>query len=104
MLQSVVSGKFRPSRPNQKGILTQYARLERRKHKMNKEHIKKTAQAALDSEYGFKPALDKITLLEASDDRTYILFRVRNHEYRFDSYRFADGSVWCGSGTIEKLS
>jgi len=73
-------------------------------HKMNKELIKKTAQAALESEYGFKPALDKITLLEASDDRTYILFLVRNHEYRFESYRLSDGSVWVGHGTIEKLS
>ena len=69
-----------------------------------KEQLKKTAQVALESEYGFKPALDKIVLLEGSDDRTYILFRVGSHEYRFNSYKWADGSVWCGSGTIEKLS
>lgn len=71
---------------------------------MNKELIKKTAQAALESEYGFKPALDKIVLLEASDDRTYILFRVGRHEYRFESYKWSDGSVWVGEGTIEKRS
>ena len=70
---------------------------------MKKEMIKKTAQAALESEYGFKPALANIVLLEASDDRTYILFKVRQHTYRFDSYAWDDGSVWVGSGTIEKL-
>ena len=71
---------------------------------MNKTEIRKTAQLTLESEYGFKPALNDIVLLEASDDRTYILFRVRNHEYSFRSYLFTDGSVWCGSGTITKNS
>lgn len=66
--------------------------------------IKKTAQVALKSEYGFAPALKDITLLEASGDRTRILFRVAGHEYSFNSYNFIDGSVWCGSGTIEKRS
>lgn len=66
--------------------------------------IKKTAQAALRSEYGFSPSLKDITLLEASGDRTYILFRVAGHEYSFNSYKFHDGSVWVGSGTIEKRS
>ena len=66
--------------------------------------MKKTAQAALDSEYGFKPSLDKIILLEAAGDRTYILFRVGKHQYRFDSYLWPDGSVWVGTGTVEKLS
>lgn len=69
-----------------------------------KTKLKKTAQAALESEYGFKPALNDIVLLEGSDDRTYILFSVKNHEYRFDSYKWSDGSVWVGNGTIEKLS
>ena len=71
---------------------------------MNKELIKKTAQTALESEYGFKPALDKIVLLEADDDRTYIRFTVKNHEYVFRSYKYSDGSVWVGCGTIEKIS
>lgn len=66
--------------------------------------FKLTAQAALKSEYGFKPALDKIVLLESCDDRTYIRFKVEGHEYSFNSYTFADGSVWVGSGTIEKVS
>lgn len=69
-----------------------------------KMELKRTAQVALESEYGFKPALDRITLLEGSDDRTYILFRVGSHEYSFDSYKWPDGSVWVGKGTIEKKS
>lgn len=69
-----------------------------------KEALKKTAQAALESEYGFKPAMKDIVLLEGADDRTYIRFRVRNHEYSFNSYKWADGSVWVGSGTLEKIS
>lgn len=71
---------------------------------MNNKLVKETAQIALHEEYGFKPALDKIILLEACSDRTYILFRVGTHKYRFDSYTMPDGSVWAGSGTIEKLS
>ena len=70
---------------------------------MNNQKLKKTAQAALQSEYGFKPALDKIVLLEASDDRSYILFRVGLHDYRFESSVSSDGSVWVGRGTIDKL-
>ena len=57
-------------------------------------NLKRTAQAALYSEYGFQPALDRITLLEGSDDRTYIRFKVGSHEYSFDSYKWPDGSVW----------
>jgi len=71
---------------------------------MKNIELKKTAQAALESEYGFKPALEKIVLLEGSDDRTYIRFRVSTHEYSFNSYKWLDGSVWVGSGTIEKVS
>lgn len=62
---------------------------------------------ALESEYGFKPKKSDITLLESSGDGTYILFRVRHKEYRFDSYISHIGdmeSLWCGSGTIEKIS
>jgi len=71
---------------------------------MNNTWIKKTAQAALESEYGFKPGLEKIRLLEASDDRTYIRFKIYEHEYTFSSYKFMDGSVWVGPGHIEKIS
>lgn len=58
----------------------------------------------MESKYGFKPSLDKIVLLEACDDRTYIRFKVSVHEYVFRSYTFADGSVWCGEGTLEQVS
>lgn len=76
-----------------------------------KTEIKKTAQAAVRSYTGTEPKLSTITLLEASDDRTYILFRVCDIEYRFDSYicdRYTDSTgyhecVWVGDGTIERL-
>ena len=67
-------------------------------------NIKKTALAALESEYGFAPNLKDITLLEASGDRTYIRFRVGIHEYSFNSFTWPVGSVWVGHGTIEKHS
>lgn len=71
---------------------------------MNKKLMKETAKAALESEYGFKPSLQSIVLLEGSDDRKYIRFRVKDHEYSLHSYLFSDGSVWVGSGTITKES
>lgn len=71
----------------------------------NKKFMKETAQIALKEQYGFAPALNKIILLEGSDDRTYIRFMVGLHEYRFDSYQFppTSGSVWCGEGTITQV-
>lgn len=66
--------------------------------------IKKIAQAALKSEYGFAPILKDITLLESCEDGTYILFKVAGHEYSFDSYVLNDGIVWVGANTIEKRS
>lgn len=71
---------------------------------MTKQEIKKTAQAALKSEYGFAPALTDIRLLEDNGERTYIRFAVENKEYVFNSYKWADGSVWVGKGTIEKVN
>lgn len=71
---------------------------------MTKDLLKKTAQAALESEYGFKPALADIVLLEASDNREYIRFTVRRHEYEFRSCTWPDGSVWVGYNTITKHS
>ena len=65
--------------------------------------LKKTAQAAIRSFTGTEPKLSTITLLEASGDRTYILFRVCDIEYRFTSYLFSDNSVWVGDGTVERL-
>ena len=65
--------------------------------------MKRIAQAALNSEYGFKPSLDDIRMMESNDDGTYLAFTVRGRYYAFRSYRLATGGVWCGSGTIEKL-
>lgn len=71
---------------------------------MTKDAFKKTAQVALKANYGFAPALSNIVLLEACDDRTYILFRVGSFEYRFKSWKYLDGSVWCGRGTVEQTA
>ena len=77
-----------------------------------KTEIKRTAQAAIYAFTGMEPKLSQLTLLEASDDRTHILFRVNDIEYSFNSYIFgrfigADGkeceSIWCGDGTVERL-
>lgn len=73
--------------------------------------IKRTAQAAVYCFTGMEPKLSWITLLESSEDRTYILFRVRDIEYRFSSSVFdrwtdEDGeheSIWVGDGTLERL-
>ena len=69
---------------------------------MKTADLKKIAQQALASEYGFAPALDSIRLMESNDNGTYIAFTVKGRYYSFRSYRWADGSVWVGSGTIEK--
>ena len=72
-----------------------------------KAELKSTAQAALKSEYGFAPSLERITLLEASGNGTYILFRVGIHEYRFESDICHIGdieSIWVGKGTITKIA
>lgn len=68
-----------------------------------KTNMRYTAQLALKSEYGFKPSLESIILLEGCDDRTYIRFQIGIHEYVFSSYKLEDGSVWVGNGTIEKV-
>lgn len=77
-----------------------------------KTEIKRTAQVAISNFTGMEPKLSDITLLESSDDRTYILFRVRDIEYRFTSYVFDTWtndkgeqiqSIWAGDGTIERL-
>lgn len=64
--------------------------------------LKKIMQSALNSEYGFKPALADIKLMESNDTGTYIAATVKGHYYSFRSYSWADGSIWCGAGTIEK--
>lgn len=69
---------------------------------MTKTELKKIAQMALDSEYGFAPSLNKIVLLEANGEGNYILFSVRGREYCFDSRVLVDGTIWVGKGTIER--
>ena len=72
-----------------------------------KTELKKIAQLALDSEYGFAPELEEITLLEACSDGTKIYFEVNGEEYKFTSYINTYGDmriIWIGKGTIEKLS
>lgn len=68
--------------------------------------LKEIAYIALKSEYGFAPNKKDIVLLEAAGDGTYLLFRVGAKQYRFNSYILDIGgmeSVWCGSGTINKI-
>lgn len=76
-----------------------------------KKDMKITAQKALEAEYGFAPAISKIILLEASGDRTYIYFRVRDQRYTFrstiDVYGVDESgepleAIWVGRGTLEK--
>jgi hypothetical protein len=71
--------------------------------------LKEIVVTALKDEYGFAPKKSEITLLESSGDGTYILFRVRNIEYSFDSYHMEGWTVvpgytpvWCGEGTITR--
>lgn len=39
---------------------------------------------ALDKKYGFCPSPQQVTLLESDGEGSYILFRVGDHEYRFE--------------------
>jgi hypothetical protein len=78
---------------------------------MTKQELRHIAREALNSEYGFSPKSSDIRLLEADDTGLYILFAVKDHEYRFDSRYFPIGrgenqinTIWCGKGTIEKIS
>lgn len=71
--------------------------------------LKEIVVTALKDEYGFAPKKSDITLLESSGDGTYILFRVRNIEYSFNSYLLESYAivpeyvpVWCGEGTITR--
>lgn len=69
--------------------------------------LKAIAITALKSEFGFAPMQKDIVLLEASGDGTRILFKVANHEYRFESYISHVGgmeTIWCGEGTVTKIA
>ena len=69
---------------------------------MTKVELRKIAQAALKSEYGFAPALNKITLLE-TNWLNYILFEVGDNNYKFHGRVLSDGTIWVGKGTITKM-
>lgn len=58
-----------------------------------KAELRKIAQRALESEYGFAPAMNNIVLLEANGEGTYILFSVSGKEYCFDSHMLIDGTI-----------
>ena len=74
---------------------------------IDKQGFKRIAAQALQDEYGFAPALKDIILLEADMDRTYILFSVKNNEYKFRSYYFGreynEPCLYTGPGTIERI-
>lgn len=55
---------------------------------INTDQIKLTAANALNDKYGFGPVYQQVILLESDGEGTYILFRVGEHEYRFE-----DGEV-----------
>lgn len=71
---------------------------------MTKTTLKKIAQTALESEFGFAPAISNITLLEANGEGTYILFSVKGKDYRFESRLLLDKTIWVGKGTIERVT
>lgn len=68
--------------------------------------LKKIIRTALESEYGFAPAISKIILLEADRGGTYIRASINGKEYQFHSHvctqRGLEGTIWCGSGTITR--
>ena len=72
-----------------------------------KAELRRIAQIALKAEYGFAPAQDRIVLLEANSDGTYIRFSVGVETYSFESHIDHIGdmeSIWCGKGTIEHIT
>lgn len=71
--------------------------------KYNLSEYKATCAVAFESNYGIKPKNKDISIIDKSDDRTYIIFTVGTHLYRFKSHLFRDNSVWCGTGTVLKI-
>lgn len=72
---------------------------------MKNNELKQIAQAALKSEYGFAPAKNQITLLEANENGTYIMFEVNGKVYKFNSHISTYGdmsTVFAGAGTISR--
>lgn len=71
---------------------------------LTKNELKEIMKRALFLEFGFAPTLNKITLLEASGDGTYILASVNGFQYSFQSRRTlgAANGVFVGRGCIER--
>lgn len=52
--------------------------------------LKKIAANAFEAEYGVRPELKKITLLEAAGDGSYVMFAIGEREYSFNNGQFTD--------------
>jgi hypothetical protein len=52
--------------------------------------LKKIAANAFEAEYGVRPELKKITLLESSGDGSYVMFAIGKREYSFNNGQFTD--------------
>ena len=65
--------------------------------------IRYIVRIALLYEYGFTARPSEIEVLEHNSDNTHINFRIRGHEYSFDSRKNSDGTVWYGRGTIKRI-
>ena len=73
--------------------------------KKTKAELKRTVQVALEYEYGFKPSLANIKILNSNWNGTYIILKVGNRKYTFKSYIMSAAyghGIWCGDGTITK--
>lgn len=70
-----------------------------------KKEIRHILQCALETEFGFAPAVSKITIHASSMDGTYVVFGVNGKKYRFVSYVSNVGgmkTVYVGPGTISR--
>ena len=71
--------------------------------KYTNSQLKETCAIAWESNFGIRPKNKDIQIIDKNDNRTYIIFTVGNHLYKFYSYTFHDDSIWCGNGTVEKI-
>lgn len=71
---------------------------------MKKSELKTIAQRALESEYGFAPCKNKITLLEVGESNRglYILVEIGVNEYRIDTFLKGINGYYVGKGIVEK--
>lgn len=71
--------------------------------KYTNSQLKETCAIAFESNFGIRPKNKDITIIDKNDNRTYMIFTVGNHLYKFSSYTFMDEAVWCGNGTVVKI-